>query len=184
MMRLEPDQWVAHRIRMSDIACKCPDPNCTHKTIDDTIHPRTMLFFRSVGELIRGLDIDFSVSSGLRCPAWNAIQDGTKDSAHVHRVAVDIAPLGPWMDLAIEAEKAGFFSAILVYPDAGHPFVHLDIHPNDRVVRGYVSGKTSRTLAYGLRWGSPLATIFQWNLDETTDKPDYIKGTLQPECPK
>lgn len=173
-MHLAPDQWVAHRIRMSDIACRCSDPNCTHKYLDDMAHPRSLLFFRRVGELVRGLDIDFKISSGLRCPAHNAAVGGAKDSAHVHRVAVDIAPYAPWMDLALAAEAAGFFSGILVYPDGEHPFVHLDAHPNDRVVRGYMSGKNQRFLAYGMRWGSPLTPIFEWNWDETCSKPDYM----------
>lgn len=70
-----PDQWVAERLQMWEIACHCPDPDCDWKKLDDIAHARSMLFYRRVGELIREFGPPVEVRSGQRCHKWNADYD-------------------------------------------------------------------------------------------------------------
>ena len=75
---------------------------------------------------------------------------------------------------------AKWFSGILVYVHSN--FCHVDVHPNDRVVRGYSFGKANNHfLRYGNRYGSPLWPQYAWNLDETDKPPDYVADALMRE---
>ena len=63
--------------------------------------------------------------------------------------------------------------------------LHLDMHPNDRVVRGYSYGKRDD---HFLRWGNrddgPLELVLDWNADYRIPPPQYIKEALDRESPE
>jgi len=63
--------------------------------------------------------------------------------------------------------------------------LHLDIHPDDKVRRGYrdVAG-VYRVRAMGTRYGSPLLEIVAWNVDEEREPPSYVNAYLQRERPE
>jgi hypothetical protein len=168
-VRYGPDDWVAPHIRMNMLACKCGRA-CSYKDLDDTVHRRSFLFFRRVGELLKEYDRHFKISSGLRCPAHNAEEGGEPNSAHIYKVAVDIHGADGPNTLALMAEKTGWFSAIIVYPWG----IHLDVHPDDRVTRGHSYGKHEyHTWPYGNRKGL-LPTIYKWNSDYEIRKPGWL----------
>lgn len=185
-MRLRPEQFVARGLHMGDLACKCDD-KCTHKGLDDAMHPRSFLFFWRVAQLLEEYALRVKVNSALRCPVHNATIGGSPDSAHIYMVAADLEPEGPVYDLAILAERMACFSGILVYPHAGDKqtgVLHLDMHPNDRVVRGYSFGpKNNHFLRWGSRHGSPLEEVTEWNVDYNIQPPAYIREALQRERP-
>jgi len=93
---------------MADVACKCAS-QCSHKTFDPLIHPRSQLFFRSVGELLSSLDVGFHITSGLRCPEWNKANGGPR-TRPTPPGRVRHRPNGLWMDLALAAEAANLYS--------------------------------------------------------------------------
>ena len=168
-MRL--DDYAADRIRVRDFICKCDDPACTHKHYDPLTHPRTHALLRRVGDLLRDYELGFKISSGFRCPTHNLEVGGAPDSGHVHRCALDIRTDGPPYELALLAEAQGWYSGLLVYPWG----IHLDIHPNDRVVRGHSYGpKDNRFIRFGTRRGLKMPDVFAWNLDEDCDIPAYV----------
>ena len=173
------DEWIAPHVRVGDILCRC-GAQCSHKDIDDAAHTRTVEFFRRVGEMMKDYPYRWTVTSGLRCPEHNANVGGKGDSAHVHRVAVDIQPQGPWGEVWGLAERAGFFSAIIAYPKRN--LIHLDVHPSDRVVRGYNFGDgCEHYLTLGTRESAGLDPLLLWNLDETVKPPAYIAAALDRE---
>lgn len=180
MARYQPDQWVAPHLRMRDLACKCGRPECGYKDLDDACHERSVLFFWRVGELLKEFGLKFTVNSALRCPAHNAEVGGSPNSAHIYSVAIDIGTEDAPGDLYALAELTGFFSGIIWYPWG----VHLDLHPNDRVVRGYSLGPMEHHLIrLGNRDGLPVETVYAWNCDYTIEKPDYILDAEQRMLP-
>lgn len=172
------DDFAAPHIRVRDFICKCDDPACSHKHYDPLTHPRTHALLRRVGDLLRDYELGFRISSGFRCAAHNASQGGAPDSAHVHRCAFDINTDGPPYELAVMAEAQGWYSGLLVYPWG----IHLDLHPNDRVVRGHSYGpKDNRFIRFGTRRGLRMLDVYAWNLDEKDKPPDYIADMLMRE---
>lgn len=175
------DDWVAPRIRARDIVCRCDDA-CTHKKYDPIAHPRTRELLRRVGALLSDNDYSASISSGFRCPAHNTAVGGSSHSAHMHRCALDIKLHDPGMcfDFALAAEAMNWFSGILVYVHWN--MVHVDVHPNDRVVRGHTMGDGGQHfLRYGNRWRSPLTILTAWNIDEPDEPPAYVAESLMRE---
>ena len=169
------DDWVAPKIRMSDILCRCGKPDCTHNHYGPLEHPRTRVLLRKVGALLQEYDLPFRITSGFRCGAWNQQQGGAKNSAHVHRCAVDVSLSAAPYEFALMCEAAGWFSGLLVYPWG----VHLDIHPSDGVVRGHSYGPgNNRFMPYGNRWNMNLPRVYEWNLDCSVKPPDYIAEIL------
>lgn len=176
------DLFVAPRIRARDIICRCDDPACTHKRYDPLEHPRTRELIKRTGALLSRGDYNFSISSGFRCPAHNAAVGGSANSAHVHRCALDIKFHDPAMslDFALRCEAANWFSGILVYVHWN--MLHVDVHPNDRVVRGHSFGKAAQHfLGMGDRFGSPLYDLYAWNLDEKMEMPAYVAAAMERE---
>jgi len=173
-MNCADTDWVASRIRMTDVKCKCSDAACTGKRLDPQVRPRTALMLGLAGVLLR--DYDFKVTSCMRCEAHNKAVGGAPDSAHIHNVAIDIVS-ERWADIALDAELQGVWSAIIV--DPYKKLVHLDIHPSDRVTRGSVLEGHYRTVPYSRRYGSPLAQVTAWNLDETAECPAYVNAWLE-----
>ncbi len=173
-MNYENDQWVAPRIRMADVKCKCSDPNCDGKHLDPQVRPRTTLMLGLAGVLLR--DYNFTITSCMRCKGHNLDVGGAKDSAHIHNCAIDIVS-EQWADIALDAELSGVWSAIIVNPDK--KLVHLDLHPSDRVTRGCVKAGRYCTVPYNRRYGSPLIEITDWNLDEPDEVPSYINAAMQ-----
>ena len=171
------DDFVAPHLRMRDLACRCADPDCGYKSLDDPYHARSIVFFRRVGELIHEYPGYVRVTSALRCPVHNALIKGAPDSAHIHRCAIDLVPDTSVQRLFHLAEEANFFSGIIVYPDFN--MLHLDAHPNDRVCRGVWGSKHVGRL--GNRSGSGLDIIFEWNGDEDGKPPDYVRRALERE---
>ena len=95
-------------------------------------------------------------------------------------VNIDIGTEDAPGDLYALAELTGFFSGIIWYPWG----VHLDLHPNDRVVRGYSLGPMEHHLIrLGNRDGLPVETVYAWNCDYTIEKPDYILDAEQRMLP-
>ena len=180
-MRFKPDDWVAPGLRMNMLACKCDDPDCTHKTLDELVHRRSLLFFRAVGELLDAHVGWVKVTSALRCPAHNRKVGGATDSAHVHRLAIDIVPENSIQRLFHAAEAQNFYSAIIAYPEKN--MMHLDVHSSDRVVRGHISSTGSHLWRAGVRQGSGLDPVFEFNLDETDQAPDYVARAMERELP-
>jgi len=172
-----PDDWIAPHIRMADVACRCGRPDCTHRTLDEIIHPRSLALLRRVGEVLKDYPGRFRVTSGLRCPEHNKAVGGSRRSAHVHRVAIDIAPDGPARRLYDAVEAANFAGGLFLYPTKN--FIHVDLHPNDMVRRGLHGSEQIETL--GLRWRSDLDLILAWNLDEPIRPPAYIQAALERE---
>ena len=166
------DEWLGTGLRMADLKCHCADPLCKWKELEELKHRRSVVFFRNVGLLLKEHGGRVKINSAMRCPAHNLSVGGAPDSAHVHKVAIDLQPDEPVYRLALLAEASGFFSGILVYPNSN--FVHLDCHPSDRVVRGYKMGHDNHFLKYGKREGSGLVPFYEWNQDETAQPPDYI----------
>jgi len=157
---------------MADLACKCKD-ECTHKDLDDFGDRRSFLFFGRVARLIEDYDLPVRVSSALRCPAHNAGVGGSPDSAHIYAVAVDLQPEAAPYALALMADHMAFFNGIIVYPHSG--VVHLDLHPSDRIVRGYSFGpKDMHLLRYGNRQDLPLTAVHEWNSSYTIRKPAHV----------
>ncbi len=166
------DEWVAKGLRMADLKCRCSNPLCEWKHLSELKHRRSVLFLRNVGFLLKEHNGRVGINSAFRCPTHNAAVGGAPNSAHIHRVAIDLQPEEPVYRLALLAEASGFFSGVIVYVDTN--VLHLDVHTLDRVVRGYVMGGTTHLLSYGRREGSGLVPLFEWNDDETDDPPDYI----------
>lgn len=171
-MRYQDHEWIGTGLRMADLKCRCSDPLCKWKELSELKHRRSVLFLRNVGFLLKEHDGHVKVTSGFRCPTHNQTIGGAPNSAHIHRVAIDLQPDEPVYRLALLAEASGFFSGIIVYVDTN--VLHLDVHTLDRVVRGYVLGGKYHLLPYGRREGSGLVPLFEWNEDETDTPPDYI----------
>lgn len=161
-MIYEPDDWVGPHIRMSDVACRCSDPDCGWKHLDSEKHRRSLLFFAHIGKMLDEYVGYVAITSGLRCPGHNAAVGGSDDSAHVHRVAIDLSPDNSIQRLWHLAEAACFFSGMIYYPDKH--IIHLDIHPNGRVCRGLHGFRHIQT--FGNRQGSGLTPIFEENEDD------------------
>jgi len=103
---------------------------------------------------------------------------GAADSAHIHRVALDIKTEAAPYELALLAEAQGWYSGLLVYPWG----IHLDLHPNDRVVRGHSYGpKDNRFITFGKRKALRMPDIHAWNLDEKDKPPTYVAESLMRE---
>jgi hypothetical protein len=169
-----PDEWVAPTIRMSDVACRCGRDDCTHKTLDPIIHRRTLALLRRVGLLIRDYPSHVAIQSCLRCARHNAFVGGKPDSAHIHRVAIDLRPSGSARKLYDLIDGDNFAGGLFYYPNGN--FVHVDLHPSDRVRRGLTGDRDIKVL--GPRWGSGLDPIFDWNLDEPEPPPEYIAAAI------
>jgi len=162
------------------VTCKCGSPECTHATIDDMAHKRSIEFFRVIGTMMAAYPFRWSITSGFRCAAHNAHCGGKPDSAHFHKVACDIQTQGPWSEVWTLAEKTGFFSAIIAYPKKN--LIHLDVHPSDRVVRGYNFGDGHEYyLTLGKREATSLDYLTAWNLDEPQTPPLYVQAALDRE---
>ena len=161
----------------ADVVCKCDDPFCAGKIYNPERRPRTHKMLEMAGALIASVPFDVEITSCQRCEAHNAAVGGASDSAHVHNCAIDLKPKGPLYDLALAASAQNWWSAILIYGGTQGGFLHLDVHPNERVIRGWslLKGK-NHFLNYGQRGCSgPLEPIFAWNKDELTTRiPSYI----------
>ena len=173
-MLYRDDQWIAPRIRMADVKCRCKDDSCDGKHLDPQVRPRTVLMLELAGVLLR--DYDFKLTSVMRCPEHNRAVGGAIDSAHIHNCAVDVVS-ERWADIALDAELQGVWSAIIVNPVQKQ--IHLDIHPSDRVTRGCVIAGRYCTVPYSRRYGSPLKPVYEWNLDEDTECPMYVNAHYQ-----
>lgn len=156
-----PDDWVGPHIRMRDIACKCGE-DCGWKRLDSEKHKRSLLFFEHVGRMLDEYVGYVAINSGLRCPSHNLAVGGSGNSAHLHRVAVDLEPDNSIQRLWHMAEAANFFSGMIYYPSKH--IIHLDIHPSNRVCRGLHGPKHIQRL--GLRGGSGLYPVLEENADE------------------
>ena len=169
------DQYSVRHFQMRELECHCPDPDCEWKKLDDIGHARSMSFFLELGRLRELWGGPLILSSAMRCPTWNAIQRGSPNSAHIYKVAADVRPQqGMWYDLALWAEKMAVFSGIIVYPAQG--FIHLDMHPDDWVRRGYSFGPDDQyVIHWGKRADSPLSLLAEWNIDYAVEKPDYVR---------
>ena len=173
------DDFVAPHLRMRDLACRCDDPDCGYKSLDNPYHARSLVFFRRVGELIREYPGYVKVNSALRCPVHNAVIGGAPNSAHIHRCAIDLEPDTPVQRLFHLAESANFFSGILLYEDLN--MLHLDVHPDDMVRRSVWGSKHVNKV--GRRSGSGLDILFEWNGDEMAKPPDYVRREQEREMP-
>ena len=179
-------EYVAPRIRMERVACKCSNPACKGKFLDPKIRPRTQKMLWLAGELIARYEMlydhSWKITSVQRCEAHNKAEGGSPDSAHIHNCAIDIVVGGPVMDLVILAEEQCAWSQINWCVETKQ--LHLDIHSDDKVRRGYRDAAgTYRVRAMGTRYGSPLKPIFDWNLDEEHDPPAYVNAALQRSVP-
>ena len=177
-MNYQDTAWITHRIRMTDVKCKCSDKGCSGKHLDPQARPRTVLMLKLAGVLLR--DYDFKLTSVMRCAAHNKAVGGAPDSAHLHNCAIDIVS-ERWRDVALDAELQGVWSAIIVNP--AKKLVHLDLHPSDRVTRGCVVAGRYCTVPYSRRYGSPLTPVLAWNLDETAECPGYVNAHYQRSTP-
>lgn len=175
MSTFGPDQYPVRHFQMRELECHCPDPDCKWKKFDDIGHARSMSFFLELSRLRELWGGPLVVTSGMRCPAWNAEQGGAAHSAHLYRVAADVYPeQGMWYDLALWAEKMAVFSGIIAYPV--QCFIHLDMHPDDWVRRGHSYGPDDEYVTHwGKREGSPLSLVTEWNIDYAVRKPDYVR---------
>ena len=181
-MRYDIDEYAAARIRMERVACHCDDPFCSGKHLDPVIRPRTQRMLTLAGELLRTYELlydhSYRITSCQRCEAHNKAVGGSKNSAHIHNVAIDLATVGPVMDLVILAEEQCVWSQINFCLETGQ--LHLDLHPDDKVRRGHKDAAgVYRVRAMGTRFGSPLKPVFEYNLDEETECPMYINAGFQ-----
>ena len=181
-MPYRPTDVIAPRIRMADVQCHCSDPACPGKQFDPKIRPRTALMLELAGELLRGYPLNVTVTSVQRCPAHNQKVGGSPNSAHVHNCGIDIVTDGPVMDLVLAAEQQGVWSQI--HWNLAKCQIHLDLHPDDKVRRGYKDATgVYRVQCLGRRDGSPLRTVYAWNLDEADEPPTYITAAIQRSVP-
>ena len=178
-MSYRPTDVIEPRIRMERVQCHCPDPACPGKEFDSQKRPRTALMLKLAGELLREYPLGVTITSCQRCPAWNQKQGGSPNSAHIHNCAIDIVTDGPVMDLVILAEQQGIWSQIHWNLLASQ--IHLDLHPDDRVRRGYKDATgTYRVQCIGRRADSPLKVVYAWNRDERDeDPPVYVNARYQ-----
>lgn len=185
-MNYQEHEFVAPRIRMERVACHCSNPTCDGKHLDPQARPRTQRMLKLAGELLQRYELlydhSYRITSCQRCEAHNRAVGGSKNSAHLHNVAIDIATTGPVMDLVILAEEQCVWSQINWCLETNQ--IHLDLHPDDKVRRGHKDkAGVYRVRVMGTRYGSPLKPVFEYNLDEETECPMYINAYYQRECP-
>ena len=83
-----------------EFACKCGICRGGMMTADLLVALR---------DLRRRWDNPIRIVSGFRCPQWNAVQGGAKESAHMRGIAVDLAGDGIHsVDFIVFAIHAGF----------------------------------------------------------------------------
>ena len=181
-MYYDLEEYVAARIRMDRVACHCDNDFCTGKHFDPQIRPRTQRMLTLAGELLRAYELlydhSYRITSCQRCEAHNKAVGGSANSAHIHNVGIDISTTGPVMDLVILAEQQCVWSQIHWCLETNQ--IHLDLHCDDKVRRGHKDAAgVYRVRAMGTRYGSPLKPVFEWNVDEDTECPQYINAHYQ-----
>ena len=174
--------YVAPRIRMERVACHCKDQTCSGKLLDSQVRPRTQKVLSYAGALLKEYehlyDHGWRITSCQRCEAHNKAVGGAPDSSHIHNCAIDLVTTGPIMDLVLLAEQQSCWSSIIWSVEKKQ--LHLDMHPDDKVRRGHKDAAgTYRVRAMGTRYGSPLTSVYDWNLDEERDPPAYVNASLQ-----
>jgi len=167
---------------MDRVACHCTNPACDGKFLDPQIRPRTQRMLKLAGELLQRYELiydhPYRITSCQRCVAYNKTVGGSRNSAHIHNVAIDIATEGPVLDLVVLAEEQCVWSQINWCLETGQ--IHLDLHPDDKVRRGHKDAAgVYRVRAMGTRYGSPLKPVFEWNIDEETECPKYVNAHYQ-----
>ena len=110
----------------SEFLCRCGRPEC-----DALKAPARALVVML--EIMRGLYGEpLVVTSGLRCPAWNAHEHGEPDSEHLTGEGADLAcrRSGERWAMLEAARHAGFLRLGL-----GRDFLHVGMGPEPRAQR-------------------------------------------------
>lgn len=116
------DKQLTKNFRASELRCRCRQPGCTAPPMD----PGFLIKLQRLRDLWGS---PLTVTSGLRCRAWNTKVAGSPNSLHLLGKAADLLLENPedGPRLSILAEKAGMGGVGL---DRG--FIHVDDGPSGR----------------------------------------------------
>ena len=107
------EDWLTKHFRRSEFACRC---GCGFADIDMNLVRKLECIRRAIGRPIR-------ITSGCRCPKYNALVGGKPNSAHLKGLAADVYCPDSEFRYHFLNWALSYFRRIGIGPD----FIHVDI---------------------------------------------------------
>jgi len=122
---------LSKHLDYSEVRCRCS--GMQRRCTGGQLQIYTAALFESLRKAVcdyAGMDIPLIVTSGLRCPSWNAYVGGSPTSKHITGEALDV--LCPtkmnWIEFAIIANTVGENGGVGFYPHwKPNGGVHIDV---------------------------------------------------------